>query len=64
VLVYVDLLRKKHWPWVYEVEWGKAQAPSPGTGKAYQITCHACAELIHASTLLQVPKPGAYTVHI
>jgi len=23
VVVYVDLLRKKHWPWVNEVEWEK-----------------------------------------
>jgi len=22
-VVYVDLLRKKHWPWVNEVEWEK-----------------------------------------
>ena len=21
MVVYVDLLRKKHWPWVNEVEW-------------------------------------------
>ena len=47
--MYIDQLRKKHRPWVYDVGW-----KSSGTGKAYQILMPSLCgtngyELLHVS---------------
>jgi len=53
VVVYVDLLRKKHWPWVHEVEWEKPRHKSslsnlnamPVRNKCMPTRCFKCKEM-------------------
>ena len=58
VVVYVDLLRK-HWPWVYDVEWEKPRHRKslsnlnamPVRNKCMPTRCFECQEMIPTSSM-------------